>query len=198
MIHRHLLASFALAAVATQTPARATVLASDGHWGTFAVDSFLASDAGLGWIDDAGNALHFTFVVAGGFVGTLTVLDTGFAGDTFSVLNGASVLGLTSPVPGRQYDPSAIAIEDADAAFDDPAFSRATFTFAPGAYSIGGTLAQSLMSGSDRLDATSGALRLTVGTVAPVPVPEPSSLALLLAGVGVVGTVARRRRNVGR
>ena len=65
-----------------------------------------------------------------------------------------------------------------------------------GAYSIGGILAQSLMSGTDRLDATSGALRLTVGTVAPVP--EPSSLALLLAGVGVVGTVARRRRNVRR
>lgn len=196
MHHRHLLASFALAALSVQTPAHATVLASDGHWATFAVDSFLASDAGLGWIDDAGNALHFTFVVASGFVGTLTVLDTGFAGDTFSVLNGASLLGLTSAVPLHQYDPSAVAIEDADVAFANAAFSRATFSLASGAYSIGGTLAQSLMSGTDPLDATSGALRLTIGSVAPVP--EPSSLALLLAGVGVVGTVARRRRDVRR
>ena len=196
MHHRHLLASFALAALSVQTPAQATVLASDGHWATFAVDSFLASDAGLGWIDDAGNALRFTFVVGSGFFGTLTVLDTGFAGDTFSILNGASTLGLTSAVPLRQYDPSAVAIEDADAAFADASFSRATFMLGAGSYSIGGTLAQSLMSGSDRVDATSGALRLAIGTVAPVP--EPSSLALLLAGVGVVGTVARRRRNVRR
>ena len=196
MNHRHLLASFALASLSVQTPAQATVLTSDGHWATFSVDSFLASDAGLGWIDDAGNGLHFTFVVAGGFVGALTVLDTGFAGDTFSVLNGASLLGLTSAVPLRQYDPSAVAIEDADVAFANPAFSRATFALSPGAYSIGGALAQSLMSGTDPLDATSGALRLTVGSVAPVP--EPSSLALLLAGVGVVGSVARRRRQVGR
>ncbi len=196
MHHRHLLASFALAALSAQTPAHATVLPSDGHWATFAVDSFLASNSGLGWIDDAGNALHFTFVVAGGFVGTLTVLDTGFAGDTFSVLNGASLLGPTSAVPLRQYDPSAIAIEDADVAFANAAFSRATFSLAPGAYSIGGVLAQSLMSGTDPLDATSGALRLTIGSVAPVP--EPSSLALFLAGVGVVGTVARRRRDVRR
>ena len=196
MIQRHLLASLALAALSVQTPSQATVLASDGHWATFAVDSFLASNAGLGWIDDAGNALRFTFVVGSGFVGTLTVLDTGFAGDTFSVLNGASALGSTSAVPLRQYDPSTIAVEDADTAFSDAAFSRATFSLAPGAYDIGGSLLQSLMAGTDRVDATSGALRLTVGSVAPVP--EPSSLALLLAGVGVVGTVARRRRNVRR
>ena len=196
MIHKHLIASLALAALTSQTPAQATILASDGHWATFAVDSFLASDAGLGWIDDAGNALRFTFVIGSGFTGMLTVLDTGFAGDTFSILNGVSLLGPTSAVPLRQYDPSAIAVEDADAAFADAAFSRATFTLAPGAYSIFGTLAQSLMAGNERLDSTSGALRLTVGTVAPVP--EPSSLALLLAGVGVVGTVARRRRHVRR
>lgn len=196
MIHRHLLASFAFAALSAQMPAQATVLAGDGHWATFAVDSFLASDAGLGWIDDAGNALRFTFVIDSGFLGTLTVLDTGFAGDTFSVLNGVSMLGLTSAVPVRQFDPNAVAIEDADVALADASFSRATFALAPGSYSIGGALVQSLMSGTDPIDATSGALRLSVASVTPVP--EPSSLALLLAGVGVVGTVARRRRNVRR
>jgi hypothetical protein len=193
MTPRHLLASLALATLAAQTPAHATdiVLASDGHWATFAVDSFLASGAGLGWIDDAGDPLHFTFVIGSGLSGRLTVLDTGFAGDTFSVLNGAATLGLTSAVPVRQFDPAAAAIEDPDIALADLSFSRAVFTLGSGSYSIGGTLAQSLLSGNEPLDATSGALRLTVGSIAPIP--EPSSLALLLAGFGAIGTLARRR-----
>jgi hypothetical protein len=40
-----------------------------------------------------------------------------------------------------------------------------------------------------------GAYRGGVGAVVPSPIPEPSSLALLLAGLGVLGFVARRRRS---
>jgi hypothetical protein len=198
MIHRHLLASLALTALVAQTPARATdvALPSNGQWSTFAVDSLLAFDSGLGWVDDAGNALRFTFTIASGFTGALTILDTGFAGDRFSIFDGASLLGSTSAVPVHQYDPAGVAVEDPDAALADASFSRVVFSLAPGSYTLSGLLTQSVLLGNDPLAATSGALRLTVATVAPVP--EPSSLALLLAGVGVVGTVARRRRNVRR
>ncbi|MDR1854328.1 MAG: FxDxF family PEP-CTERM protein [Azoarcus sp.] len=32
-------------------------------------------------------------------------------------------------------------------------------------------------------------------TITAVPVPEPETYAMLLAGLGIVGMVARRRRN---
>ena len=193
MIARPLFASLALAVLSAHAPANATdiALTGNGTWATFAVDSFLSSNGGLGWIDDGGNPLRFTFVIGSGRTGTLTVLDTGFAGDMFSILNGALALGSTSTVPVRQYDASAFATEDPAVALADSSFSRAVFTLGAGSYSIGGTLTQSLLLGNDRLDSTSGALRLDVASVAAVP--EPSSLALLLAGLGVVGTVARRR-----
>lgn len=198
MIHRHLLASLALTALVVQTPARATDIAlpSNGQWSTFAVDSFLAFDSGRGWIDDLGNPLRFTFTIGSGLTGTLTVLDTGFAGDRFSLFNGASLLGSTSAVPVHQYDPAAVAVEDPAAALADVSFSRGVFSLAPGSYTLSGLLTQSVLLDNDPLDATSGALRLTVGAVTPVP--EPSTLALLLAGVGVVGTVVRRRRSAHR
>jgi len=41
----------------------------------------------------------------------------------------------------------------------------------------------------ERLDATAGALRLSVAAI-----PEPSTYAMLLAGLGIVGLVVRRRR----
>ena len=56
-----------------------------------------------------------------------------------------------------------------------------------GNYSISGTLDRSvLLDTGEPLNATSGAIRLTA-------VPEPGSLALLLAGFGLLWYRARRR-----
>ena len=83
--------ALAAAAAVTAAPAHASsvALAADGSWNEFDVDSMSSSDGGNGWIDEvyAGDfsALSFTFTIAAGDRGTLTVVDTGFAGDTFTI-----------------------------------------------------------------------------------------------------------------
>jgi hypothetical protein len=195
MLHRHALAALAIAATAAlAAPAHATdiALTADGAWHPFAVDSLLAPpSASLSWIDDAGAILDFTFVVGAGLHGLLTVVDAGFAGDVFAVTNFGSVIGSTSPVPVGTFEGANNVGTDFAAALADSSFSRGLFSLAPGAYRISGRLTQSLTLGGDPLDATVGAVRLDVAA----PVPEPSSFALLLAGLGVAGMLARRRQD---
>jgi len=187
-MYKPLLAAAIAAAAAIAVPAHATsiALAADGQWNEFDVDSFLAQDFGNGWIDETdGSALSFTFTVAAGSVGRLTVVDAGVAGDTFAVTNFGALLGATSGVPAG--DPAGQTQLDFDAALADPAWSRGVFTLAPGAYSISGSLLQSVF-GDD--GSTSGALRLSVSAV-----PEPASGTLLLAGLAGVAALVRRRRH---
>jgi len=176
-------------AVALALPAHATTvaLAADGQWSEFSVDDFIAQSSGTEWIDFTdGSPLSFTFTIAAGHTGTLTVLDAGFAGDTFSVTNFGAALGTTSSVAPGSIGLDAKGFDDAWA---DAAFSRGLFTLGPGSYSIGGALLQSVLddNGAD-LDSTNGAVRLSV-------VPESSGLAMLLAGIGLIGLVARRRQS---
>ncbi|MDW4761731.1 hypothetical protein NQ353_27370, partial [Escherichia coli] len=78
MIDRHIFsAALALAACATSAPvfAAESPLSGNGQWSTFAVDSFLSGPGvGLGWIDDAGAALTYSFSIGAGMLGTLTVV----------------------------------------------------------------------------------------------------------------------------
>ena len=182
------LAAFSLAA-ACALPAHAgdVALAADSQWSAFAVDGAL--EPSLSWIADSGSPLAFDFSIANGFVGTLTIVDAVFNGDTFKVTNFGSPLGSTSSVPLADYASATDHGLDFDAALADSSFSRAVFTLGAGSYRIGGFLDQSLLLDGQRLDATAGALRLSVA-----PVPEPSTYAILLAGFGVVGLIARRRR----
>jgi len=181
----------ALAAAMIAAPAQATsvALAGDGRWNEFDIDAMLSPDGGNGWIDEAyagdDSALRFTFTIAAGSHGTLTIVDTGFAGDTFTVMNGATILGTTSRVPAGTS--AGALVFDADDALANPAYSRGVFTLSAGTYSIGGTLLQSV---DGDLDATLGAVRLAV-----VSVPEPTDGALMLAGLAGLVALARRRRS---
>ncbi|WP_077034502.1 PEP-CTERM sorting domain-containing protein [Pelomonas sp. KK5] len=167
--------------------ATTVALPSDGSWQEFTVDNFVGPSFGTQWIDFAdGSPLSFQFTVPTGFVAQLTVVDAGFAGDTFTVSNGGAVIGTTSAVAAGTTAGSVVF--DFDEALANPAYSRGTFTLAAGSYSIGGALLQSVVDdGGLALNATNGALKLSVTAV-----PEPASFALLLAGLGVVGLLARR------
>ena len=175
--------AFALPAHASNAP-----LPSDNQWNTFSVDSAL--DPSLAWIDDSGSPLAFDFTIGAGFVGTLTVVDAVFNGDTFKVTNFGSLLGSTSSVPLADFDTATDHGFDFDAALADSSFSHAVFTLGAGSYRIGGFLDQSLLFDGQRLDATAGGLRLSVAAI-----PEPSTYAMLLAGLGIVGLLVRRRRS---
>lgn len=183
---KHLLAA-AIAAALTAPVAHATTitLAGDATWADFDVDAFVAQDFGNGWIDTTdGSALDFTFTVAPGMHGVLTVVDAGFAGDTFTLTNFGNVLGTTSAVPAGS--PVGATANDFDAALADAAYSRGVFTLGPGSYSISGTLLQSVFGDEG---ATSGGLRLSVTAV-----PEPANAALMFAGAAALALLARRRK----
>lgn len=195
-MNKQLMAVALAAAAVIAAPAQATTvaLAGDGSWNDFNVDSFIAADFGNGWIDNTdGSALNFTFTIAAGRVGTLTVVDAEYAGDTFSVTNFGSALGATSSVPVGTYDPSADPVSDFDKALADTSFSRGVFQLQAGSYSIGGSLLQSLQLDGFDLDATTGAVRLTTSAI-----PEPSSTALMFGGLAAVALLARRRKSVNK
>ena len=186
MLFRTLLGTCAASCLLLQN-AGAVTLPPDGQWNAFDVDSLSASSGGTEWIDIGnGQSLHFTFDVGAGLLGNLTVVDAGFAGDSFKVYNGAQLLGATS-TPTDSY-PSAVGT-DFDAALADPAYSRRSFQLVAGHYDITGVLDRSALIGGVAYNATVGAIRLSVSAV-----PEPANAALLLAGLALVGMKLNRRR----
>ena len=191
-MHRpHVLAAVALAAAATTLPARAVdmPITTDGAWHSFLVDSLSAPVATpLGWIADSGALLDFTFTLAA--AARLTVVDAGFAGDVFAVTNFGAAFGATNAVPAGSFDSAHDVGTDFAAALADPAFSRGVFNLGAGSYRISGVLTQSVTFDGVPLDATVGAVRLEPLAAA---VPEPSSIAILLAGLCATGAIVRRR-----
>jgi len=182
---QRLFAASALALALLSPTAHAAALAADNQWNAILVDDFTALSGGLEWIDDAGAALHFNFSIAPGFVGRLTVVDTGFSGDEFRVYNGAALLGSTSQAVDGDAS-GAITFEPADA-LANLNFSRGQFVLGAGVHDVSGVLSRSLAVDGAPLNATIGAVRLEVS-----PVPEPASLAMLLAGLSLLTVVLRR------
>jgi hypothetical protein len=190
---QQLMAVALAAVVAFAAPAQATSVAmtTDGSWNEFAIDSLVAADFGTGWIADTdGSPLSFTFTIAAGSRGTLTVVDAGYAGDTFTLRNFGATLGSTSSVPAGSTD-GGLEFDFAQA-LANPAYSHGVFELQAGSYSISGSLLQSVFDSAalTDLDATNGAVRLALS-----PIPEPSSTALLLGGLAAVALIARRRKS---
>jgi hypothetical protein len=189
---RHLLASslIALAGVTTASATSVTVL-PDGAWNEFFVadPAFNLGNPDLSWIDitDYSNA-SFTFTVDPGKIGTLTVVDGGFSGDTFHVYSGGLSMGDTSVAVNSAPSGTNLG-NDYAAALANSDFSRGIYSFGAGTYTITGSLAASALDDAGApLNSTLGALKLEVAAV-----PEASTLAMLMAGLGVVGLVACRR-----
>lgn len=185
----------ALAAASLAAQATTVSLAADGQWNAFTVDAFSSLSGGNEWIDGDdsnaagfGSALNYSFTIAAGFHGTLTVVDAFFAGDTFQLFNQGLALGLTSSVPTAIYGSAADVGNGYDDALLNSAFSRGVFTLGAGSYSISGVLAQSLaLDDGTALNATGGALKLEVS-----PVPEPSTGSMVLAALGLAWLLVSR------
>lgn len=183
--NRLLAAALSSAVLALASPSHAASLPADGSWQVFDIDEFLSG--ALAFIDIAdGSPLSFEFSIDTGQIGTLTVVDAGFAGDRFEILDGAQSLGLSS-APGASF-PDSVGL-DFDAALADPAYSRGVFVFGAGNHLVTGALVQSVELDGLPLNATVGALRLTVS-----PVPEPATAASLLAGMALLAGLRRRAR----
>jgi PEP-CTERM motif len=186
-----------VAALAMPAHAIDVVLNANGEWTQFKVDELESLSNGTEWIDNNdtlaaghGSPLSLLFTIGAGSFGTLTVVDGGFAGDTFTLTNFGAPLGATSAVATTTVDTAANLGYDFNAALTDSRFSSGVYTLGAGSYRIGGALAQSVTFGGAPLNSTVGALRLIVSAV-----PEPGSVALLLAGLGLMACVARRRRS---
>lgn len=164
-------------------------LVADGAWNSFDVSDVLGPGDGLGWIDLDGDALSFSFTVASGFVGKLTVVDAVFSGDVFSVSANGALLGNTSAAVDSYVSGGNVGY-DYDAALANSDYSRGVFSFGAGTYTVTGALAASAKDEfGQAINATNGALSLTVSAV-----PEASSLAMLLAGLGLLSLLRRRAR----
>lgn len=189
LLKNSLLACAIAASLATPSHAKDAVLTVGSGWNAFGVD--VAATGASDWADILNNSfekLYFTFSIAAGASGTLTVVDGSFAGDTFALYDGALLLGNTSAVPVVDIE-AASSVGGYDDAFANPAYSRAVFTLGAGSYRINGSLLQSALAGGLPLGATDGAVKLDVVAA----IPEPATYALLLAGLGLLATVAKRR-----
>lgn len=155
--------------------AHAVSIATDGSWSEFDFDA-----AGSSLYDLNTMETSFTFTL--NQASLLRVVDAGFSGDQFTIVANGNTLGTTSfPIAqGASEDP----IFDAATVWNDSRFSKGSWNLAAGSYTITGT-------------ATLSALDSGMGYLSVTAVPEPESYAMLLAGLGLMGAITRRRnRNV--
>jgi hypothetical protein len=183
----------ALAAASLGAQASMVNLVADGEWHTFSVAEDISNAGATAWIDNGdangpqGSALSFSFTVAAGQVGTLSVTDAYAQGAVYQVFSNGVSLGQTSAVPVAT---DFLGNANPDVAFLSNDYSHAVFTFNEGSYTVTGSLSQAMQIDNAPFNYDGGAVKLEL---APAPaVPEPTSYALLLAGLGLMAMVRRR------
>jgi hypothetical protein len=193
------LARLFLATIIVGLPCSAAAITTDGKWYNFwnltAQDVFATNGTSCEMCADPyfapGNP-PWTFTILNGFLGTFTITDGGHQGDVFSVFNnGSSLIGQT-PIVAVDTNHSCGFFPTACLA--DTAMSHASFTLAPGTYSI--TIRE------DQFFEPSSVSWFRVTTTAnsdgspgglPAAVPEPGTFALI--GSALIGAgILRRRR----
>ncbi len=154
--------------VPTTAQAATLALPDDGTW-----FDFFVIDGASSWLDASSEALEFTYTSSTAF--QLRLVDYFFPGDAVQVYANGSLLGSTPVVP---FDDTLFAATP-DSAFANAAWGKRVWTLDAGAYTF---------SGSPSVVPTGAA----VMAISVTAVPEPSMA--WLAGVGVFGVLAMRRR----
>jgi hypothetical protein len=184
---KQLLTTLILSLVLVSKAQASTInLVADGEWNEFNVDDFSSISQGVEWIDlnnsnspNFGSPLSYQFTISNGFKGLLSVVDAGFAGDRFEILNNGQGIGLTS-ASNNSTDYS----NNFAANLNNVNFSNGLFELTEGTYNISGALFSTLQP----FNATNGALKLEVTTV-----PLPGSYGLFLGGLSLLTFVRRRQ-----
>ena len=179
-----------LTLAAAFSSAQAATLAADSSWTEFLVNADQGPAYSLEWLTsfEDSTPAHFSFTIASGFTGSLTVLDTGISGDRFIVKNQGVALGQETSV-GVEGTPllEGSSVADFELALANSAYSRGVYTLQAGSYDISGILSSSVKLDGSPMNVTTGGIALTVSAV-----PEPATLLSLLAGLSLI---ALRRRN---
>ena len=166
---KHVRTLLAATIAALSLNAHAVTVPTDGNWIEFDFDG-----AGTSLYDLSTMDTGFTFTLSQSSI--LSVVDLGFSGDRFNIFANGVSLGLTSSPVAQDTE----TIFDIAAALNDSRFSKGNWNLAAGNYTITGIARDSPFDGG-------------YGALSVMAVPEPESWALLLAGLGIVGTIARRR-----
>jgi hypothetical protein len=165
-----LLVGAALAGSLFAAHAQAATLVVGGGWRLFQFDGPGSSIRDSGTGDSS-----YDFLLGG--PATLNVTDAYVIGDVFEIFdNGVSVFTTGA------FNLAGPTTDDAEGAFAGTTYSRGSIVLAAGSHSITGVATSSPTgAGGAFIELVSGG------------VPEPATWAMMLAGFGMVGVMARRR-----
>ncbi len=156
--------------LAAQAQAVTVDIASGDGW-----HEFFFADSGAVWTDIGDEPLEFRFSLSA--PAELRVVDAGLSGDRFEVFDGGASLGPTSaPIDAGAESK----VDDFDAAFGDPRWSRGVLTLNAGMHLITGLAIASPLGGG-------------IGALQVAPIPVPAAAWLLVTGLAGIATRMTRR-----